>query len=330
MDSELRQDIVSGDWIIMSPGRAKRPEDFVKRLARVKRVRPPVKSCNFENPQKYGNVPPIFIYRNKDDWSLQIIPNKYPAVSHEKIIAVLAQHGPYSVLPGVGHHDLIITRNHDNNFPKLDRADARLVFRAFRDRYLMLLSDKYLAYVSMFHNWGPLAGASLYHPHYQMIAIPVVPPDIKHSLAGAGDYFRAYKKCVHCVMIEWELKEKKRLVYQNKGAVAFAPFVSREPFEMRIFPKRHLPYFENTLDDDLWDVVDCLQRALKKVEKNLGSPDYNFFIHTAPIEQKKSYVHYHWHIEIRPKISIAAGFELGTGVEINVIDPDHAAKLLRK
>ena len=131
-------------------------------------------------------------------------------------------------------------------------------------------------------------------------------------------------------MIDEELKNKKRIIYQNKGAIAFAPFVSKEPFEARIFPKKHMPYFENTLDHDLADMANALQRVLRKIRKNLKDPDYNFFIHTAPLINKKKYKPYHWHIEIRPKISIRAGFELGTGVDINAVDPDDAAKLLRK
>lgn len=131
-------------------------------------------------------------------------------------------------------------------------------------------------------------------------------------------------------MIEWEKKQKKRVIYENDGAIAFTPFVSKNPFEVRIFPKRHLPYFENTLDQGIDFAADALQFALKKMEKNLKDPDYNFFIHTAPIQDKKKYKMYHWHIEVIPKININAGFELGTGVEINDVDPDKAAILLRK
>jgi len=111
--------------------------------------------------------------------------------------------------------------------------------------------------------------------------------------------------------------------------VAFAPFISREPFELRVFPKKHLPYLENTSNEDLSWMVEALQKSLIKIEKRLKDPDYNFFIHTAPISGKNKYKNYHWHIEIQPKISISAGFELGTGIEITVIDPDEAAKILK-
>ena len=131
-------------------------------------------------------------------------------------------------------------------------------------------------------------------------------------------------------MIDFEKKEKTRVIYENAGAIAFAPFFSKNAFEIRVFPKKHLPYFENTLDIDIDFVVEALQQALRKLKKNLKDPDYNFFIHAAPIQDKEQYKIYHWHIEVVPKTNINAGFELGTGVEVNEVDPDEAAKLLRK
>ncbi len=327
MNSQLRQDLVSGDWIVISPGRARKHLQLLKKQGKRKRV--PVKGCPFENPQATGHGKPILIYEKKGDWLVQIVENKYPAFVHKSVCASLFKKGPYSVMEGIGHHDLLITRDHDKNFVHLDKDLANLVFQTFRDRYLMLLNDSCLAYVSIFHNYGPKAGASIYHPHYQITAIPVIPSDIEHSLGGSLNYFRKHKRCVHCTMIDWEKKEKKRIVYENPGAIVFTPFISREPFELRIFPKKHLPYFENTLDEDLEWIVEALQVALQKIEKKLNDPDYNFFIHTAPLKDKNKYKNYHWHIEIQPKISISAGFELGTGIEITVVDPDEATKILR-
>jgi len=313
MNSELRQDLVSGDWIVISPKRAK---EHLQNLGKEKRVKAPIDGCPFE----------IF---KKNSRPAIIIPNKYPVFVHKKNCARKIKKGPYLTIEGVGHHDLVISRDHDKNFSQLDKKTANLIFETFRNRYLELMKDKCLAYVSIFHNWGPKAGATIYHPHYQMISLPVVPPDVKHSLSGSINYFEKFKKCVHCEMIEYEMQEKKRIIYENEGAVVFAPFVSREPFELRVFPKKHLPYFENTSDEDLKWIVEALQQALLKIEKKLKDPDYNFFIHTAPILNKNKHKNYHWHIEIQPKISISAGFELGTGIEITVIDPDEAAEVLR-
>lgn len=329
MRSQLRQDLVSGDWIVIAPGRARRPHQLVKTPE--KRKIAPKAGCPFEQPQKSGHQKPILIYGDAKNWQLQIIENKYPAFRHVGYkCAAMFKIGPYAVAETVGHHEMVITRNHVKNFALLSGAEANQVFEAFRDRYLMLLNDKCLSYISIFHNWGPKAGASIYHPHYQIIAIPVVPPDVEHSLEGSLNFYKKYKRCVHCVMIDEEVKKRSRIIYQNKGVVAFAPFVSKEPFEVRIFPKQHLPYFENTLDHNLADMADALRFVLKKIKKNLKDPDYNFFIHTAPILNKEKYKPYHWHIEIRPKITIMAGFELGTGIEINAVDPDDAARLLRK
>jgi len=342
MNSELRQDPVSGDWIVISPKRAK---NHLQNLGNVKRIKTPINGCPFENPQKNGSGEPIFVYplvadNKHSKWEVMVVKNKYPVLTHPPTLTLRQtgknacaknfKKGLYSVIEGIGYHDLVITSDHHKNFAHLNNKNANLVFQAFRDRYLMLIDDSCLAYISIFHNWGKKAGASIYHPHYQIIALPVVPPDVEHSLRGSARYFQKFKKCVHCEMIKYEKKEKKRIVYENQGAIVFAPFISREPFELRVFPKKHLPCFENTSNEDLSWMVEALQKSLIKIEKRLKDPDYNFFIHTAPILEKNKYKNYHWHIEIQPKISISAGFELGTGIEITVINPDEAAKILKR
>ncbi|MCL5017556.1 MAG: DUF4921 family protein [Patescibacteria group bacterium] len=328
MDPQLRQDLVSGDWIVISTNRSKRPEELIKKAKLQKKQGK--NNCLFEDLKKVSPNKPILTYPDPNNWRVAIVENKYPAFTHKGRCPTLLKTGPYSVMNATGHHELVITKDHDKNFPKLSLKEANLVFKAFKERYLMLLNDECLGYVSIFHNWGPLAGASIRHPHYQIIAVPVVPPDIKHSLNGSDRYFKEFKKCVHCVMIDWEFKSKKRILFENEGAIAFAPFFSREPFEIRVFPKKHLPYFEETSDTDMSFVVEALWFSLKKLSKNLKDPDYNFFIHTAPVKNKIRYGHYHWHIEIIPKTTIRAGFELGTGVEINIVNPDDAAKILKK
>lgn len=327
MNSELRQDIISGDWIVIAPQRTKGKKtwQFIKKE---KRTKTPIENCPFENPQKSGNKP-ILIHKNGKDWKIQVIENKYPAFIHRDACAQVFYHGPYSIMEGIGHHEIAITKNHHKNLPRLDKNTANLLFQVFQNRYKTLAKDSCVSYISIFHNWGPKAGASVYHPHYQIIAIPVIPPNISHSLDGSARFYQKNKKCVHCEMIDWEKKHKKRIIYENKGAIVFTPFVSREPFELRILPKKHLPYFENASNDELKFIVDAMQNALKKIENRLKDPDYNFFIHTSPIKNSKKYAHYHWHIEILPKISVSAGFELGTGIEITVIDPDEAAKILK-
>jgi len=326
--SELRQDLVSGDWIVISPGRSKRPEQLIKKPKKRKIISK--RGCPFENSLENDGQKPILIYGSGKKWEVWVVENKFPAFVCMGRCSVFSKTGPYLRGEAVGHHELVITRDHYKNFAALSHGKAQQVLETFRDRYLALLNDKCISYVSIFHNWGPKAGASIFHPHYQIAAIPVVPPDVNHSLEGSSRYFKKYKKCVHCVMMDYEIKNKKRILYENKGAVAFTPYVSKEPFEVRIFPKKHSPYFENAMDADLDSITDALQFTLRKIKKNLKDPDYNFFFHTASIKNKENYKHYHWHIEVIPKLHIAAGFELSTGMEINAADPDEAAKLLRE
>lgn len=301
-----------------------------------------MRSCPFEGRKPLESVSENIIlqipagkiaWREKysHNWRVLVLQNKYPAVAHsERDVAVSKKGALFNVVPGVGHHDLVITRDHRTDFSGLSGNAAYNVFESFRDRYLMLLADKNIEYVSIFHNWGKSAGASVFHPHYQILAIPIIPPDIQHSLIGSEKYMKANGECAHCAMIKWERKQKKRIIFEMDKAIAFSPFVSRNPFEIRVFPKKHSPYFENTQDDELYETAAVLKKSLLKVKKNLNDPDYNFFIHTSPVKDKKRYFFYHWHIEVYPAMTIRAGFEYDTGMWINVVDPDLAARILRK
>ncbi len=324
--SEFRQDIVSGDWILIAPGRRSRPQQFVNRN---KPKHPSKKGCIFENPAKAGGGFPIIVSPPEAPF-VQVVPNKFPAVTSDGTMPAVAKRGPFSVIPGVGHHDLVITKYHDKNFPALLPKDAKLLFDTLKQRYKMLADDPYVAYISIFHNWGPNAGASIYHPHYQIVTVPIVPPTIQHSLSDSAKYYRTHHRCVYCATIKWEKRRKRGIIFENDEAIAFAPFASRRPFEVRIFPKRHLPFFEETGSDVLGRVAEALQESLRMIERKLGHPDYNFFLYPAPTIEKGENKHYHWHIEIQPKVQVEGGFELNTGIEINIVDPDMAAKFLRK
>ena len=324
--SELRQDLVSGDWIVLAPRRGARPHEFFSSGAR---KRAPKRDCPFEASAVRGRRPMLEYGTGSASWTLRVIANKFPAFIHRAACPTFVRHGVYTVAEGVGHHDIVVTRHHDRNFADLSERRAREVFQAFRDRYAMLAEDQCVKYVSMFQNWGPEAGASVYHPPYQIIAIPFVPPNVDHSIQGSRLYFSRHKTCVHCAIITAERKARKRVVYENETAVAFVPFASRVPFELGVFPKRHTPFFENSPDRSLDGIAETLQRALAALKRALKDPDYNFFIHTSPLPSKNRYLHYHGHIEVLPKLSKFAGFELGTGLEINSVDPDKAARILR-
>jgi UDPglucose--hexose-1-phosphate uridylyltransferase len=162
-----------------------------------------------------------------------------------------------------------------------------------------------------------------------MLSLPIVPPDIRRSLEGSLKYYRKHGDCVHCGILKFELQNGRRIIYEDDGVVALAPFASRAPYEVRIFPRQHQSRFEESTDNVLFCAADALVKVLGAIKERLGDPDYNFFLHTSPFHGKQEYSHYHWHMEVIPKLSLFGGFEWSTGIDINSVDPDEAAQLLK-
>lgn len=325
--SELRQDLVSGDWSVIATGRARRPHDFLKQ----KRAPflQPKSSCPFERLHRDA----LSVYSSNgvgiENWWVEVIPNKYPAFG-KGVCALFHKVGPYQWSDGVGFHEIVITRDHERSIALMSGQEAELLIRSYQDRYLALKDEECVEYISIFHNHGRQSGATLVHPHSQIIAIPVIPPDVGRSLKGSADYFHKNKSCVHCVLLKFELRAKNRIIYENARFAVLAPFASKTAFEMRIFPKKHGPHFELISYEERYALANALYAALAKLYKGLKNPDYNFFLHTAPTGDAKEFHHYHWHLEILPKTAIWAGFEIGTGIDITTIAPEAAASFLRK
>ena len=327
--SELRRDLVTGDWIVIAKKRAKRPHAYISESADAGAQ--PKEGCPFEDPQKFGNAKPLLVYRDttSKDWVLQVIPNKYPAFAQIGDYITPRKRGPYEVIDGRGYHEVIITRDHTKHLALFTKREAASLIRAYQERFQVFREDECVTYISVFHNHGRAAGATLSHPHSQLIAIPVVPADVRRSLSGSATYFHEMGKCVHCTTLEWEQEDHTRVIFENDSFIAFCPFISRAAFEVRIFPKKHQSKFDQLPPELYGDLGDALRISLWRLYNTLKNPPYNFFLHTAPLDGK-DYPHYHWHIEILPKTAIWAGFELGTGIEISTLTPEQAAKFLRE
>jgi UDPglucose--hexose-1-phosphate uridylyltransferase len=207
--------------------------------------------------------------------------------------------------------------------------EVDLILKAYQVRYQALSREPCVNYILIYHNQGEMSGASLSHPHSQLIALPVIDPDISKSLAGSFEYYKKHKKCIHCAMLEWEMKQKKRIVFKNQHFITIVPFAPRMSYETRIYPIFHSAHFEEISDEKRRFLAESLRDALKRIDKALKNPDYNFFIHSAPFNLK-NHDHYHWHVEILPRVSAWAGLELGVGIEAVVVPPEEAAKNLRK
>jgi UDPglucose--hexose-1-phosphate uridylyltransferase len=326
---QLRKDLVSGTWVLFSTKRSQRP-DLSKKEEKKKKSSENKKNCPFCKENIIDQEKDVLVYMKKDgDWSLKVFPNKFPALSSEYKDINKRDHGPFEVIDGVGYHEVLVTEDHKKDIPDMEIIQVAEILDAYQERYLALMNRKHIKYISIFKNYGCDAGASIEHPHSQIVAMPIIDPDVFRSINGSESYFNSHKECVHCAMIEWEKESGKRLLFENEEFMAICPFVSRVPFEMRIYPKRHLSYFERITDEQKIKLAEAMKFCLSKLKKNLNDPAYNLFLHTAPCNGQ-IYDHYHWHFEIFPKTNIWAGLELSTGLEVCSIIPERAAKILRE
>ncbi|NPV81228.1 MAG: DUF4921 family protein [Firmicutes bacterium] len=330
---ELRQDIITGDWTVIATERARRPQNFTSKNFEAIQSKPSFKpDCPFCPGNERETPPEVFAYRDASapadsgGWKVRVVPNKFPAFSQGKYSE--SRSGIYSIKSATGVHDVIIeTPRHDISPGLMAAAEFHMVLKAYRQRYRMIMEDDpRLEYILIFRNHGRPAGASLEHPHSQISALGLIPPVIAKELQGTQLYYEANGKCVYCDMIHEEVETGSRLLAVQDGYVAFQPFASRVPFETWVIPINHQSRFELEDDPSLEGLSRVMTEALKALSISLGDPAYNYVLHTSPCHGDHFF---HWHIEILPKLTIQAGFEIGTGMYINVARPEETAEFLR-
>ncbi|MCR4425837.1 MAG: galactose-1-phosphate uridylyltransferase [Firmicutes bacterium] len=332
---EFRRDIVTGKWVIVATERAKRPDKFTEpEKPQKERIKPNCPFCvgnERETPPEVQSVREPSTEPNTPGWRVRTVPNKFPALTPDGN-AFEGEVGLYQTMSGVGVHEVIIeSPAHDLSPGQLIVDEFEDVLVSYRKRYRALAEDPRLKYVLIFRNHGKQAGASLEHPHSQLIATPILPPVVAEELEGARCYFENTGRCVYCDMIREELRAGTRIVFQNDGFLVFEPFASRTPFETWILPRRHTPSFGDISDGELRHLAEAMHLTLHRIFEALNDPAYNYIIHTAPLRESDGEASYtHWHVEIMPKLTIAAGFEIGTGIFINTATPEDTAMFLRE
>jgi UDPglucose--hexose-1-phosphate uridylyltransferase len=276
----------------------------------------------------------ILAYRDADTrpngpgWRVRVVPNKFPALQVEGDLHKRGE-GIYDKMNGVGAHEVIVECPfHEPSMANLTAENIREVLWVYRDRLVDLKKDPRLVYGMLFKNVGVAAGASLEHSHSQLIVTPIVPINVVEEMTGALEFYDYRGRCIYCDMIHQELTAEKRVVLETANFVSLTPFASRFPFETWILPKVHNSHYENIQKNELDELGTVLKTILMKLETALDRPAYNYVIHTAPFDTK-ALPHYHWHIEIIPRVTRVAGFEWGTGFYINAVPPEDAAATLR-
>jgi len=326
--SELRQDPTTYDWVIIARERARRPHEFKKE--RPDRPEPVWSgTCPF-CPGNERMTPEVLArYPEEGDWVLKIVPNKYPALTPDGSTA-REERKLFRKTHGYGRHEVLIeTPVHNEYIPFMSAPHVESLIRAYRDRYNELKKDPLIKEIIIFKNHGAGAGTSLQHPHSQIVASPIVPPYIRRKYEVTIQYFDNTGRCLHLDLLADELDEKTRVVSESVHFVSLHPFASHYPFETWIMPRVLKSSFGNISEEEIKDLAAVLKDVLARIYHGLGNPDYNLIIDTTPVEdEEQSY--YLWHIQIIPRLIQPAGFELGSGIYINVALPEETAAFMRE
>lgn len=331
--SFLRFDVTTNDWVIFAPERSRRPHALNKKEAGM----PPPPSgqlCPFCPGNEHLTAPEIYALRggtapNTPGWTVRVVPNKFPALRIEEDHH-RHEDGPlFRFMGGCGAHEVIIeTPEHDLSSALQSVEHVEFVLRTLQFRFNDLVGDARFQTIVLFKNHGEGAGASLRHPHWQLIATPVVPRTLRLKHAVATDYFDQTGDCLYCVLLEEELTSGQRVVAENEHYAAIVPYAAHMPFETWILPKTHQSSFGRTEAARLRPLAALLKTVLLKLYTGLENPDFNLTINTAPRgdEDKRYFL---WHMEIVPRLTKPAGFEMGSGMAINTVLPEQAAEFLR-
>ena len=328
--NELRRNPLTGRWVTIASGRASRPQDFAVRSLEVEAS--PRGPCPFCPGNEHLTPPPLATYLRSDgEWLVRVVPNKYPAFLGDGATAVHAVDGLlHQSVPAAGRHEvMVVGPEHEGDVARLDDERLDTVVTGLADRLRVHAGTPEVAYTQVIVNFGREAGASLEHPHAQLLGIPFVPREIDDELLGFSRFAAARgavgdpePACLLCATAAAERTSGERIVCDDGDAVTIAPFWSGAPYEMLIIPTTHGPRLEAADAPTARGVAHLVRDGIARLRRVLGDVAYNVVIHTAP---HRADVHYHWHIHLLPRTSTIAGFEQGTGVLINTMRPEDAA-----
>jgi len=337
--SELRQDLATGDWVIIAPERLKgRP--LQSKTNPPITDRPPYEpSCPFcpANEDRFPHVEVDAIPHPEPDgtkpWLVWGIENKYKIFKHHGSapagLTAFDRAGIYARAVGEGVHELVIeSPEHNRTFATMSPPEVEAVVAMYLRRFRALKQVPGSLLTILFKNHGPRSGASQPHSHCQILSSRVVPNHLRQLLEAGTRFFDTRGVCVFCHMVEHELAEGTRIVYQNERFVAYVPYAQPTPYEVQIFPKHHDSLFEDMGEAEAVDFADCLRVTMKKLYVALSNPDFNLILRNPPHHLGKV-PFYHWHLRVVPHLCGAGGFERGSRMTVNLVVPEDTARELR-
>jgi len=323
---QMRKDPVSDRWVIIAQDRALRPGAGKKVVAQKSND----DHCPFEPGMEQETPGSRLVYEKDGRWTLRVVDNKYPALSVQEPFAEKTR-GVYVSSQGYGYHEVVIeSPDHEEKIWSMKPKKLDEIITAYIQRSIEISCDKNIKYIQIFKNYGRQAGATIDHPHSQIVATPTVPVSTSYELKGAERYYKDNKKCVFCDILTQEESEGERIIFQNPGFIAFEPFASRFPYETWIMPRNHSDSFLCLRDDgqSVRNLSYALKGSFELLYRLLGDFPFNLVLHTSPF-CSETQRYYHWYFEIIPRLYNLAGFEWGTGYNINSIPPEKAAYELK-
>ena len=325
---ELRHNVLTREWVIIATERAKRPEDFIKKKKDKKVIPAHVPNCPFCPGNEKMTPPETYVVKDGNGWRVRVTPNKFAALAYEGERRRSIQ-GIRRTITGVGIHEVIVeTPDHSKTTALLADRDVETLVQTYLHRFKFASADPRVEQVTIFKNHGEAAGTSLEHPHSQMIAAPVITSLLRDRLINALKHFDEFGECIFCRVLDQELKESTRVVVETPHFVSFVQYAALTPFSLLIMPRRHMACFAEINEAEMADLARNLRRTLAKLYYGLEDPDFNYVIRTAPLEYN-GVRYYHWYLSIIPRLTKTAGFELGSGMFINVSLPEENASFLR-
>jgi UDPglucose--hexose-1-phosphate uridylyltransferase len=335
--SELRQNLATKEWVVISSERAKKPNAVLNKI-----ISTPVSDKNYdpECPFCPGNEKTFPVeerhrIEDKDgNWLTRVIDNKFKILDRFNTCPLVPdsfeREGIYQKLKGCGSHEIVIdTSKHNENITDMPREEIKNVISAYVNRYDEFKKNPNNLMTIIFKNYGVLAGQTQPHSHTQVVGSRVVPLYTRTLIHEAEKHFDTYGSCVICDMLRYEIKEKIRLVYQNDDYVAFVPYAAGAEHETWIVPTLHRAGLQDIEGIRLENLADILHTVLNKFLISIDNPDFNFVIRTVPYPLS-DVPSYHWHMQLIPRTKILGGFERGTHIQVNTILPEESAKMLRE
>ncbi|MBN2735822.1 MAG: galactose-1-phosphate uridylyltransferase [Spirochaetales bacterium] len=327
---EIRQNKISREWVIYSTGRGKRPHDFIKQ-EEFHLASEPDKKCPFcpGNEEILGPILYQLPGENQYTWAARCVPNKYPILDSSSSSKRIHE-GIYLKTQGYGEHELIIESPfHNKDLADFSQQEMEIIIECYHSRTLTLFEHPQNQMVQIFRNRGPKAGASLIHPHSQIIASSIAPHYMRYREEIAQSYYDDHGCCIFCELLEYEIKAEQRMVYQNKHFTTLVPYAAEVPYEMWIIPHHHDASFAALASDHKPYLAESISQSIKRLYACYEKPNYNMVIHSC-MRYKQDEPQLHWYIQIMPRLSTPAGFEIGSRIPINSHIPEEDALELRQ